>query len=125
MSFEQYVADIIAQQEDDGVYFNKRRAIKYINYLDKKCKTLYNNIRPSLTYVVVSPYKSPINKPFKIDGEYTSNTIKWMEDDVGLVGGPFTRVMFNEPDLDSDKQLKEQLFRLGWEPDEWNYKKKE
>jgi hypothetical protein len=121
---EQYVAAIIADQEDVGVYFDKRRAERYISYLEKKCEVLYEQVRTHLSFNVVSPYDKPV-KPFKADGNYTALTVKWMggEEESKVVSGPFSRVLFLEPKLDSEKQLKEQLFKLGWKPDEWNYKK--
>ena len=85
---------------------------------------LYDIIRPHLTYNIRVPYPNPVNKPFKADGDYTVVTCKWFDDGcVDDVAGPFTRIVFEEPNLDSDDQLKEQLLRLGWKPDEWNYKK--
>lgn len=39
------------------------------------------------------------------------------------ITGPFTKVSFSKYDLDSPQQLKEFLYSLGWEPDEWNYNK--
>lgn len=39
------------------------------------------------------------------------------------VVGPFSKVSFERYDLDSPTQLKDFLFSLGWQPDEWNYNK--
>jgi len=123
---EQYAQDIISRQEDRGWQFDKDLAEEYINSLESESKRLHDLIIPNLSLNVVQPYKTPINRPFLKSGAHNSYVIKWMgEEDAHLVGGPFTRVRFEEPNLDSDKQLKEQLFKLGWEPDEWNYKKNE
>lgn len=120
---EQYVQDIISDQEDNGWQFNVQKANEYITYLEKESARLYNHIRPHLCFNVVAPYKDSVRKPFKISGEPTQAVVSWWGDSVHLVAGQHTRVRFDEPNLDSDKQLKEQLFKLGWVPDEWNYKK--
>jgi DNA polymerase-1 len=41
------------------------------------------------------------------------------------VGGPFCRVDFRRVNLASDKEVKEFLLDLGWQPEEYNYSKKE
>lgn len=38
------------------------------------------------------------------------------------IGGQFTKVEFKQYSIDSNDQLKDFLFSLGWKPDEWNYK---
>lgn len=84
---------------------------------------LYDKIRPNLRPVLIIPYKTPINKPFLKEGGLSNNTLSWFGDKSCLVDGPFSRIEWEEPNLKSDKQLKELLFELGWKPDEWNYKK--
>lgn len=120
---EQYIRDIISEQEDNGWYFDVELAKEHIAFLEKESDRLYNHIRPNLSYTLLVPYAQSINDPFKKNGDYTQHVYNWMGDDVNLIAGPFTRVVFEEPNLGSDKQLKEQLYKLGWEPDEWNYKK--
>ena len=41
------------------------------------------------------------------------------------IEGPYCRVDFKPLNLDSPADVKVFLFRNGWEPDEWNYKRKE
>jgi len=68
-----------------------------------------------------------LKKPFKKNGElsvaaanYISDSSTW---DIpnGYVGGPFSRVSFRRIDLDKNKEVKEFLLELGWEPMQWNY----
>lgn len=113
---ESQVRRIISEQTTSGVYFNKRRARRYIRYIELKKEQLFSRIRPLLQLEVVQPYTVPVNRPFEKDGSYSSTAQGWYGDDVGNVGGQFSRVRFDEPDLGSRKKLQSQLLRLGWKP---------
>ena len=68
-----------------------------------------------------------VRKPFKKDGNYTASVERYMVD-MGCVGGgvvvgPFARVEFRKVNLDSNKEVKEYLLKLGWEPAEFNENK--
>ena len=110
------VRRIISDQTSNGVYFNKRRADRYIRYIEHRQEQLYDSIRPLLQLEVIQPYSVPVNKPFKKDGSYSATAQGWYGDDVGLIAGQFTRVRFDEPNLGSRKKLQSQLLRLGWKP---------
>ena len=121
---ERKVQEIISQQQIDGWKFDTKQAKKYAFWLRTYQRGLYNRIRRHLRQVLIKPYNNnSINRPFLISGEYNQNVIKWMKEDVDLVGGPFTRIDWEDPNLSSEKQLKELLFDLGWKPTQWNYKK--
>jgi len=113
---ESQVRRIISEQTTTGVYFNKRRANRYLRYIEQKQEQLYGRIRPLLQLEVVQHGSVPVNKPFKKDGTYSNAAQGWMQDDVGTVAGCFTRVKFLEPDLGSRTKLQSQLLRLGWKP---------
>jgi len=110
------VRRIISEQAERGVIFNVRRANRYISYIESKKSELYGRIRPFLQLEVIQPYTVPVNKPFKKDGTYSAVAQGWYGDDVNCVGGVFTRVRFEEPDIGSRKKLQSQLLRLGWKP---------
>ncbi|MCP8305393.1 MAG: hypothetical protein H3Z50_08030 [archaeon] len=125
---ERQAAEIFAEQERVGWFFDKERAEWHVNFLTNELERLYEEIRPHLTYNVKQISKTPINKPFKkLDGTPSATLVKYC-DNVGLpvdvVGGPFSRIAFEEPSLSSAAQVKEQLYRLGWKPTVYNYKKK-
>lgn len=113
---ESHVARIIAQQETIGVNFDVRLAKESIRLLEEERTRLYTNIRPILRIEVVRPYNKPVSKPFKKDGSYTKQVTGWYGEDASLVGGPFERVEFQEPDLGSRTKLINQLLALGWKP---------
>lgn len=116
------VADIIARQEQNGWQFNKKQAEKYVFWLETYRKGIYQRIRRHFRLIVKSPYNTPVNTPFLKNGNYSSPVKKWY-DDPSVVQGPFTRICWEEPNLDSNDQLKTLLFDLGWKPTQWNYKK--
>ena len=65
-----------------------------------------------------------VKKPFKKNGDVSKAVTDWFpdEDDQLNVRGPFTRIKFENINLNSDKQIKETLLKLGWVPTQWNYK---
>lgn len=113
---ESIVLRIMAEQETNGVQFNERRAKRYISYITRKKEQLYNTIRPLLHMEVIQPYGVPVNRPFKKDGTYSDQVLKWFPDCDGYVCGQFTRVEFREPDIGSRQKLQQQLLQLGWRP---------
>lgn len=113
---ESQVRRIISEQSTTGVYFNSRRANRYIRYIEHRQEQLYHSIRPLLQLEVIQPYSVPVNKPFLKNGSYSSPAQRWYGDDVGYVAGQFSRVRFDEPDLGSRQKLQSQLLRLGWKP---------
>lgn len=110
------VRRIISEQTTNGVQFNLRRANRYIRYIESKKEQLYKQIRPLLQLEVIQHGSVPVNKPFKKDGTYSAAASGWYGDEVGNVGGCFTRIRFEEPDLGSRQKLQSQLLRLGWKP---------
>ena len=65
-----------------------------------------------------------IRKPFKKDGTHSRSVILYSDYiDSDSICGPFGRVLFRQVDLDSNKEVKEYLLSLGWEPAEWNENK--
>jgi len=119
---EHEVAKIITQQEIDGIYFDLQQAYRHVNFLREEQARLYNEIRPHL-HVKVSPGLEP-KQIFKKDGELTKGICDYfnINPNSNLIGGPFQKVVFEEPNINSTVQLKEQLDKLGWEPDTYNFK---
>jgi len=120
---ERKVADIIARQEYSGWQFDKDGAEKKVVFLRNRMEEIYEEVRPHFRQILVRKYKNPVNKPFLKSGEYNKNVLAWFPDDPYIVSGPFSRLDWEEPNLKSDKQVKELLLELGWKPTEWNYKK--
>ncbi len=66
---------------------------------------------------LVIPYKGKeIDKPFLLNGSYAARVSTWYEGSTHKVSGPFTRVIFTEPDIGSRQKLVKQLLKHGWKP---------
>ena len=127
-------AQIMYQQQVNGCYFKTKEAAFYVGILSRIIDKTSEDV---LKFTHPTPKKkgATVNKPFKKDGMYTKMVMDWfdtIEDDPlllmpyeNLVSGPFTRIEWHQLNLQSDKQLKEWLYKIGWVPDEWNYSKKE
>jgi len=61
-----------------------------------------------------------VRNPFTRSGEYSANTKRYWGEDVHLVGGVHSRVLFRRLSLDKDVEVKRHLLDLGWKPKEWN-----
>lgn len=115
LQLETEVAKIIHQQEMNGVAFDIKKAKSYVDTLQQKRDDLYSDIRPYLD-MEVSNVGVSVTNPFKRNGDYIKRVLDWYGDSINLVGGPFTKVEFVEPDLGSRQKLVKQLLRYGWKP---------
>jgi DNA polymerase I-like protein with 3'-5' exonuclease and polymerase domains len=78
---------------------------------------------PNLPKRLVVPYKVEIKEPFLKKGGLRKNVSDWFEGyDSTVVGGPFTRIDWEDINLGSIEQVKDYLLSTGWVPTEWNYK---
>lgn len=115
-----------AQQELNGCPFNKIYAWRVFNQIKIEMWGLSDILLERIPKKIKLEYKDPLRKPFKANGEYSVNLLKWFNhEEANRIGvsGPFTRINWVEIELDSDKQIKEYLFTQGWMPKKWNYKK--
>lgn len=119
IALEHMVAQIITQQEINGVEFDLPKAQQYLIQLEELKTGIYNNIRPLLSKEVIRKYAGPINAPFLKSGGYNKNVLNWFSDIVPDIGGPFSRVEFEEPELGKRQKLIAQLLKLGWEPEHY------
>ncbi len=120
---EYAVARYHAQQELNGCPFDKELAVKTLGLIQEELTQLDKYLLNIIPRTCKSPYTVPINKPFLMSGLHSANTIKWFNNVVPNIGGPFTRVQFIPINLNSDAQVKKYLLTQGWVPREWNYKK--
>lgn len=124
---EHVVARIMSEQARTGVCFDVTAAEKLIEKLIGEIAAVDAQLDPVLP-VRWLQFKTPITKPFKKDGTYTQQVINWLYDSDYLVDevqvcGPFSRVVPEKMNTNSDKQLKEFLLSQGWEPIAYNYDK--
>lgn len=141
LELEQQVALIHAQQVQTGVRFNVAGAVALAQQLDGEIDKLRHSIvqlaprkifldgiakgkqeevKKGRTKAVQRGELVPCIMPFKKDGSYTQNTLKYFGTSVEKVKGPYTKIEVKELNPDSDDEVKELLLSLGWQPTEWN-----
>jgi DNA polymerase-1 len=134
IALENKVQEIIQQQEANGWQFDKEKALQLVALLETKCKVLEDEITQSVPKKCVKVVT--INKPFKINGELTTQVNKNIittyidVDDPEkcnpnplTIKGPFSIFDYESINLKSPKQVKELLYTQGWVPDQWNVQK--
>jgi DNA polymerase I-like protein with 3'-5' exonuclease and polymerase domains len=99
----------------DGWLFDQEAASFLINVLEKRIRELDEEITTVLPWRVIKG--NPVNNPFKRNGELTK-----IAEAYGNVVGPFTRVSFELPNIQSRQQLAEALIKTGWVPTEFTEK---
>lgn len=130
--------DCISRQEKWGWKLDIPRCERYVKQLEKWVRWIDTVLYP---YVPTLPlikedrvddsgqsdgFKNPFTKAGSINARLAkwleSNEIPWTREEIG---GPFCRVNFRKVNLGSDKEVKEWLLDMGWQPEEYNYSKTE
>lgn len=127
LRIEHETARIIAQQERNGILFDKPRAVEYVQRLSSEIETIDEEIVPQLPKTLVRPYPGPLSRPFLKTGGYTKRARAYLDEAypeaAGCIAGPFSRIRFDIFDLGSVAKIKQYLISNGWEPENWNYSK--
>ena len=121
LALEMKVAQIIQQQEENGVHFNQQKAKWFEHILTEKITKIDIEAVPQLPpmMVVGTSYK----KPFLKSGKYSKYVAEYLgEEDCEkrLVAGPFTKIEYVPFDLGKVEKVKAYLLDSGWKPTEWN-----
>jgi len=122
LKLEYAIAKLQVIQEDTGIVFDKKKAIDLWVKIVQELQHLNKRLLKTLPLRCVQ-YGAVVSKPFKKDGTHPESVLKWYDNKPPKIGGPFTRIQFEEFNLNSEQQIKEYLLIQGWVPDEWNYKK--
>lgn len=124
---EHRIAEISAEQEILGWPFDLDKAKSLVSGIQTTCDEYYETIKPILGPDInvketkVAGEYNYVKKPFKVNGDYTKQVTDWF-DDPSVVGGPFARIYFSDPDIGSRQKVQKHLLRLGWEPEEYTDK---
>jgi hypothetical protein len=126
---ERDVSILIREQERRGVYFNIGKAKYYISLLERMKAEKYDIIRPSLGYDIINLEKKPknseeysyVSKIYLKNGKFTSSVLNCF-DPPDVVGGPFSRISFEEPSISKRGLIIKQLLKMGWVPKEFTEK---
>lgn len=132
---EHLFAYTLAEQERRGFRFDRQKAEKLLAAAKTEREEAerivhsYLPLRVECTGVCKAIRKKGTKKnPL---GEYTVSFRKYFDNLPGPTtliedyGGSFSKVEFVKANLNSSEQVKDILFSLGWEPDEWNFKKED
>lgn len=138
---EHYVARWSTEAELKGWPFQTERAKELFAIMEKELNEVRDKLLPLLGTKTVATDKSKGIVPAKTPkwtkaGLYDAHTARWFglsqedglepdidEKDTRLVMGDYCRCEFVPLSLDSSDDVKIFLFRHGWQPTEWNYKK--
>lgn len=119
---EQKVAEIIEQQARNGWAFDLELAYKTLERLEATIESTKQELIPQLPLKTVRVSES-VCKAFKADKTPTVHASNWCGDNISNLMGDFSKVRFDQMNLNSDVQVKNYLLDIGWEPKEWNHKK--
>ena len=119
LNFIQYIGfkmDCIREQEDIGIPLDEPLVHKHLGDLEPKLLEKTNFLISRMPLDLGKVLKQRPKIMFKQDGQLSSHGIKWIQylKDNNLP--ETTEIVREEPNPGSDVQLKNWLFRLGWEP---------
>ena len=115
-----------------GWPFDHEGAAKILIKLEKEMEAIRQLIEPKLKTKIKAVDKDPEYKSptWVKNGNYTASLCRWFEvlPEAGQEGnrpiwGDYCRVERVVPEIGSMEAVKELLYSIGWEPDEWNYVK--
>lgn len=132
LKLETEVAILIEEQERNGVYFDKGKAIYFISLLEKLKREKYDLVRPFLSYeIIIKETKSKnelgeicynhVKKIHLKNGNYAPSVSNWY-DDPSIVLGEFSRIEIEEPSIGKRGLIINQLLKFGWKPKEFTEK---
>jgi DNA polymerase-1 len=124
---EHAIAKHISTQEQNGVPFDLALATRTRLMVAREIRAIDKEVVPQIPEVPLPKSKQPTwpSKQFKKDGTPTQAALKYYGDGFAEENRfREDRILRTAPiNLGSDKQVKEYLLSIGWEPTEWNFKK--
>lgn len=123
--------EILQKQEEYGWLVDRDwmdKSVSMLSHWMRKIDTVLDPQLPTTLEIeeikVKGEYKY-VKEPFKINGAYNANMVKWfasigIDPSTRMVGGPFSRVFFRRISLNKPSEIKDYLLSQGWEPLEWN-----
>lgn len=118
---EHGIAEVMAEQERNGCWFDIQAAHRLVDtmqaYIDERTERCKSILRPRCIP------GEPVARVFKKDGKPSANAYKALGQADGdpqvVIGGEFSRVLFEDYDLDSRQQVINLLQQQGWKPTEY------
>lgn len=114
---------ILQKQEEFGWLVDQIHLDKSLHilqhWMDRIDKVLADRL-PQVYEVLEVKKGSHLKAPFLRSGAPSKSLTTFWGEDVGMVGGVHTRLLWRRVSLDKDKEVKDFLLTSGWEPLEWN-----
>lgn len=120
---------IMTEQCQGGWKFNVKEAKSLIKEIDKKMKVIEDFINPKLPGKAKAKDDVPKKPTFTKAGKLNHHIYNWfkLDGDIDVtncpIWGEFSRVEFSIGDIGNTDTVKRYLYTIGWEPDEWNWKR--
>lgn len=114
VELEHEVQYIIAQQIKNGWLLDQEKAFDLLGILMEE--RIWQERQCHETFVPIAVPVKEIQPKYKKDGSLSVVGLKFLGDDWVNVGGPLTRIEWQEFNLGSTKQIGERLQRAGWKP---------
>lgn len=123
------VFEILQRQEEYGWLVDRAHVEKSIHMLTHFIERIDKALITRLPYRLrIDEAKAKgvlkyVAAPFSISGALQGRVYSWCADNgvsPSSIAGPFSRISFERVSLDSNKETKEFLLQLGWEPEFWN-----
>lgn len=133
IKLEHNIQDLVAEQERIGWYVNRDLLKKHIAYLTKRLDAEDTEVLKTIPKRRIKG--KTITRIFLKNGDHATPVKMWYRDTYSDsitvpvtpsykdVGGIFSKVSFEEVNINSSLQVKNYLLSIGWIPTEWNYKK--
>jgi len=131
---EMEFAKIESEIRTAGWLFDMEAALKLEKEISDRLEKTETELEPLIGLRCIkkdgNEYKEPA---WRKDGCYTVNTVKWFGYDIESgretrtsgrpIWGPYCRISFEQGKVSSIEVVKDYLYSIGWEPDEWNNEK--
>lgn len=119
IELEYSIAKVHVKQEDNGVGFNRRAAIDLKELIEAELQELTDYIVPRIPKIIKAKGEA-VTRPFLMNGKYSKQVEDWRQGED--VSGPFTRLTYEDINLNSHSQIKDYLLTQGWTPTEFTDK---
>lgn len=122
-TIETYLSEIIRKQVKYGVKFDLELAYRNVQELTRVQEESYATTRPFLKHEIIN--LGEVKKIRLKSGNYISSLytyfkndelIAQFQDDPDVIGGTFTRIAIEEPELSKRALIVQQLLKMGWKP---------
>ena len=122
VELEHKVAEIIHQQEVNGILFNERKAYEVLSILKERVLQIVLEVRKVFTPLPVWTQLTELKQTHKKDGTPTVAYQKQLDRGAHYKDGTWGCIEYPEFNLGSRQQIARYLQHFGWEPQEYTDK---